>query len=63
MKVTQTWKRNTPSTISGESITVSTTYSSFDKYEIDELEKKMPSGMIVIDTDKPQRTYPREDIR
>lgn len=55
MKVTQTWKRNTPSSAGGYSITVTTTYSSFNQYEIDEIEKKLPKGMIVLDTDKPDR--------
>ena len=63
MKVTQTWERNTPSSAGGYSITVKTTYSSFNPFEIDDIEKKLPKGMIVIDTNKPQRTYPREDIR
>ena len=63
MKVTQTWERNTPSSAGGYSITVKTTYSSFNPFEIDNIEKKLPKGMIVMDTDKPQRTYPREDIR
>ena len=49
MKVFQTWKRNKPSTISGESITIMTTYSSFNPAEIDELERQMPNGAIVGD--------------
>ena len=55
MKVIQTWTRNTPSSAGGYSITVTITYSSVNKDEIDDLEKKMPNGMIVMDTDKPQR--------
>lgn len=55
MKVTQTWTRNTPSSAGGYSITVSTTYSSPNPFEIDEIEKKLPKGMVVIDTDEPQR--------
>lgn len=55
MKVTQTWIRNNPSSVCGYSITVTTTYSSFNKYEIDEIEKKLPKGMIVLDTDEPDR--------
>lgn len=55
MKVTQTWTRNTPSSAGGYSITVKTTYSSFNQYEIDEIEKKLPNSMIVIDTDEPDR--------
>ena len=49
MKVTQTWKRNTPSTISGESITTTTTYYSFNKDEIDAIEKQMPAGILTAD--------------
>ena len=46
MKVTQTWKRNMPTTLQGESITLTTVYSSFDKSEIDDLEKNMPKGIM-----------------
>ena len=60
MKVTQTWERNTPSSEGGYSITVKTTYSSFNPYEIDNIEKKLPKGMVVIDTDKPQRMVKAE---
>lgn len=52
MKIYQTWKRNEPSTVSGESITLTTVYTSFDKSEIDDLEQKMPKGMLVMDGDK-----------
>ncbi len=49
MKVLQRWKRNTPDTVTGESITISFTYSSFDKSEIDELERNLPNGLIITD--------------
>ena len=49
MKIYQTWKRNEPSTFSGESITLTIVYTSFDKAEIDELEQKMPKGMLVME--------------
>ena len=49
MKVTQTWKRNTPSSAGGESITLTTVYSSFDKAEIDDLETKMPKGILITE--------------
>ena len=49
MKVTQTWKRNTPTTVTGESITLTTVYSSFDKGEIDDLESKMPKGIMITE--------------
>ena len=52
MKVTQTWKRNMPSTLGGESITLTIIYSSFDKAEIDELEQNMPKGMLVMEERK-----------
>ena len=41
-----------PSTLSGESITLTIVYSSFKKEEIDDLEKKMPKGMLIMNTDK-----------
>lgn len=58
MKVFQSYKRNTPSAAGGYSISVTITYSSYNPSEIDEIEKKLPMGMMVIDTDKPQRMYP-----
>ena len=54
MKVTQSWKRNTPSSIGGESITLTTVYSSFDKEEIDELESQMPKGLLISEYKKEQ---------
>ena len=47
MKIYQSWKRNKPDTMTGDSITVTITYSSFDITEIDDLQKKMPKGMLV----------------
>lgn len=55
MKVYQSWKRNEPSSSGGYSITVTTTYSSFSEAEINQVEKKLPKGMVVIDTDEPDR--------
>ena len=52
MKIYQRWKRNEPDTVTGESITVTITYCSFDRAEIDELQKKMPKGMLVMDTEQ-----------
>lgn len=52
MRITQTWKRNTPSTICGESITVTTTYYSFNKQEIDDLERGLPTGILMMDSEK-----------
>lgn len=52
MKIFQTWKRNMPDSISGESITLTIIYSSFDKNEIDELESRMPKGMIFASDEK-----------
>ena len=52
MKICESWKRNVPDTAGGESITVTIIYSSFDKAEIDELEKSLPAGMLVMNTDK-----------
>lgn len=48
MKVTQSWKRNKPDTLVGESITLTTVYSSFDYKEIDRLEENMPKGILVM---------------
>ena len=52
MKIYQSWKRNEPDTVTGYSITVTITYSSFDRNEIDDLQKKMPKGILVMDTKK-----------
>ena len=52
MKVTQSWKRNRPSTAAGESITLTTVYSSLDKREIDELEANMPKGIMIAEDRK-----------
>ena len=52
MKIYQSWKRNKPDTMTGDSITVTITYSSFDITEIDDLQKKMPKGMLVMDTEQ-----------
>ena len=50
MKITQKWKRNTPDTLTGESITVTITYSSLDKKKIDDLEKRLPDGITIGET-------------
>lgn len=52
MKIYERWKRNKPDTLTGESITVTITYASFDKNEIDEFEKTLPRGILVMDTKK-----------
>ena len=51
MKIYQSWKRNTPTT-DGYSLTVTYVYSSRYLHEIEDVEKKLPRGTIVIDTDK-----------
>ena len=48
MQITQTWTRNEPNTICGESITQTIIYSSYEKAEIDDLEMKMPKEMTMI---------------
>ena len=58
MKITESWKRNPPTTEGGYSLTVTYTYSSKYLYEIEEVEKKLPKGMVVMDTDKPTRLFP-----
>ena len=52
MKIFQSYTRNKPSSASGYSITVRITYSSFNPTEIEEIEAKLPKGMMVIDTVK-----------
>ena len=52
MKIYESWKRNKPDTVTGESITVTIVYQSFDKDEIDKLQEKMPDGMLVFSTEK-----------
>ena len=54
MKITQSWSTD------GYSLTVTYVYSSKYLHEIEEVEKKLPKGMIIMDTDKPQRMYPLE---
>lgn len=64
MKVYHSWKRNKPSTSEGYSITVTITYSSFSEAEINQVEKKMPPGtMLIVDTDKPNRLASPKLIR
>lgn len=52
MRVSQSWKRNTPSTACGESITITIQCYSFDKEEIDKLEEELPKGLIFFDVPK-----------
>ena len=52
VKIIQTWKRNSPDTESGESITVTIRYSSRYPEEIEELQKLMPKGMLVMEVGK-----------
>lgn len=59
MKITQSWKRNTPTT-DGYSLTVTYVYSSKYLHEIEDVERKLPIGIIVMDTDKPNTTHPLE---
>ena len=59
MKITQSWKRNALTT-DGYSLTITYVYSSHYLHEIEEVEKKLPKGMIVMDTDSPKRMYPLE---
>ena len=59
MKIYQFWKKNTPTT-DGYSLTVTYVYSSHYLHEIEEIEKKLPKGIIVMDTDKSKVMYPLE---
>lgn len=49
MKITQSWKRNTPTT-DGYSLTVTYVYSSKYFHEIEDVEKKLPKGIIIMET-------------
>lgn len=57
IKITLSWKRNTP-TVDGYSLTVTYVYSSKYLHEIEDVEKKLPRGIIVMDTDNTKRMYP-----
>lgn len=59
MKIYQSWKRNTPTT-DGYSLTITYVYSSKYLHEIEDIERKLPRGIIIMDTDKPQRMDPLE---
>lgn len=59
MKIYQSWKRNKTAT-DGYSLTLTYVYLSKNLHEIEEVEKKLPNGIIIIDTDKPKRMYPLE---
>ena len=50
MKITQLWKRNTPTT-DGYGLTVTYVCSSKHLHEIEEIEKKLPKGINIMDTD------------
>ena len=61
MKITYAWKRNTPSSSGGDSITIKITYSSFNSGEIDDLEKVLPKGIIT--TDVPHACAERKEVK
>ena len=63
MKIVQTWTQNGPSSAGGYSVTIKYIYSSYNKSEIDDVIKKLPKGMIVMDTDKTERMYPLKEIK
>ena len=60
MKITQCWKRNIPTTATGESLTFTMIYSSFDKMEIDELERNVPKGTIISEAEKSSKLMDKE---
>jgi len=62
MKITQSWKRNMPTT-DGYSLTVTYVYSSKYLHEIEEVEKKLPVGIVIMNTDKPQRNPLEQEDR
>ena len=53
MKVLQSYRRNAPSSAGGYSLTVTIVYTSPNPKEIDEIEKKLPKGTIILDVSKP----------
>lgn len=60
MKIYQSWKRNTPTT-DGYSLTVTYVYSSKYLHEIEDVESRLPRGiLLVMDTDKPKSMHPLE---
>lgn len=62
MIISQSWKRNDPTTYTGESITLTIIYSSFDKKEIDEFEKKLPKGIMMMSSEPTlERSYIHEE--
>jgi len=62
MKITQSWKRNMPTT-DGYSLTVTYVYSSKYLHEIEEVEKKLPVGIVIMNTDKSQRNPLEQEDR
>jgi hypothetical protein len=58
MKIYQSWKRGIAT--EGYSLTLTYIYLSKDLHEIEEIEKKMPKGTIIMDTDNLKRLYPLE---
>lgn len=53
LKITQSRHWDMPTT-NGYSLTVTYVYSSKFLHEIEEIEKKLPKGTIIMDTDKPE---------
>lgn len=60
MKIVQSWKRNYPTTDAQYGLTITYIYSSNCLSEIERIEKSLPKGILVMDTDKPQRLFPLE---
>ena len=61
MKITYVWKRNSPSSQGGDSITIKITYSSFNSGEIDDLEKILPKSIIIMDV--PHACVERKEVK
>ena len=51
MKIISSWRRNLPDTLTGESVTQTIVYKSFDKDEIDLLESQMKKGVVISEVD------------
>jgi hypothetical protein len=62
MKITQSWKRNTPTT-DGYGLTVTYIYTSKYLHEIEEIERKLPKGIIIMDTQLETNLQPKASLK
>jgi hypothetical protein len=62
MKIMQSWKRNTPTT-DGYGLTVTYIYTSKYLHEIEEIERKLPKGIIIMDTQLETNLQPKASLK